>query len=547
MFRFFFYFVFISLLLITSCSSDKKTPAEQQSVFATVDGVEISETSFQRAFLPVLLYGDKFDSPETRREVMNILIGQKLLAMSAHEANLDTGARIENARGRAERKALSRKVYDEWVRKKIEVPSEEQLREGFNRGRKALFARHLYADSEAKIKDYSRRLNSGEASFYTLAQDAFADTILSKNGGALGWITFGDLDETIEDTLYTLTPGRISQPVKSQYGWHILALDDIQEELFVTEEDFQGSRSLIYNKIVDRRAALLGKQVINDFMSQYKINFNREITKLVWPEVITRLNSKEGLALINAEYDNSGSQLEALKDETLLTVNGENWTVAAIIQRLPDIDRTILQSNLYMAASNVIQNEMLSREAIRLGFQDDIDVIEEVRDSQEQLLAEIYVSVQADTMTFDSSRQKDFYTEHRMNRYHAPDSLQLELLAFKDSLSASKVLREIRSGRPKEIVTKNIIWLGPSHRNTGIYKLARSISKGTVAGPVSYKQMWTLVRLIDRKRTPLDYVKIKPRVAADMERERYSSTRNILLKGIRPKHDIIINYDQLDR
>ncbi|NQV42032.1 MAG: peptidylprolyl isomerase [Candidatus Marinimicrobia bacterium] len=547
MFRKISVLILASIFLSVSCSNEEAAPEPKRIVVATVDQIEISETSFQRAYLPVLLYGDKFDSEENRSEMINFLIGQKILAKKGRESNVDTSAHIVRMREAIENRALSRQLYKTWVKDQLELPSEEDLRVGFKRGQKGLFVRHLFAKTEDEIRAYSQRLASGDESFYSLAQEVFTDTMLSKNGGALGWMTFGDLDETLEDTVYSLKAGQVSQPVRSQYGWHILSVDDTQEEVFITEEDYQKNRDLIYNKILERRENLLGKQVLNDFMKNFKIEFNREITKQVWPQVIAHLNpdgAQTGPAL---EVSGLSSSLDNLRNETLLTVDGDVWSVAEILKKLPDLDRSLLYGNLYIAASNIIRDEMIAREARELGLQNHADVVEEVQDSQDQIIADTYVGLIADTLEFTPDHFWNYYEDHKLNKYHAPDSLKIEIYGFSDSTVARRALYKLRDANISTDPSEKTLWITAGGETNQLFTLSRSIAIGTMAGPVRYNQQWNLVKLLERKRFPLPFDSIKSKIIEDMERERFATTRGILLDAFRPEHKISIDYKLLNK
>ncbi len=537
----------IFTLLLIACSKEESLPDPNRIVVATVDNIEISETSFQRTYLPILLYGDKFDSEENRSDIINFLIGQKILAEKGRETKLDTSAHIIRMRNLVEHRALSRQIYKTWVKDRLVLPTETDLRKGFKRGQKGLFVRHLFAKNEEDIREYSRRLTAGDDSFYTLAQEVFTDTMLSKNGGALGWMTFGDLDETLEDTVYNLRPGQVSQPVQSQYGWHILSIDDSQEEVFVTEEDYQKNRDLIYNKILERRENLLGKQVLNDFMAEFKIEFNREIARQVWPKVIAHLNPNGAQSGPALEISELTSSLDNLRQETLLTVGWESWTVAEILKRLPDLDRSLLYGNLYVAASNIIRDEMIVREARNLGLQDHPDVIEEVQDSQDQAIADTYVSLIADTLQFTDHHYKNYYETHKLSKYHAPDSLKIEIYGFSDSTVAQKALYQLRNANISTDPGDKTLWISGGGATDPLYILSRSITIGTLAGPVKFNNKWNLVKLLERRRFPLPFDSIETKLMNEMERERFASTRNILLAEFRPQYNISIDYNLLNR
>lgn len=537
----------LPLLFLGGCSQDAPEAPETGTIIASVDDHAISETSFQRAYLPLLLYGDKFDSPENRLDMINFLIGQKILADEARDLDLDTVGLVKRSTQRVERRALARQLYQSWVRDQLEQPSEAEIRAGFQRGKKSIFMRHLFADNESDIREYHARLMREDEDFYTLSQDVFTDTLLSRNGGALGWVTFGDLDETLEDTLYQLKPGQFSQPVKSQYGWHILSMDDSQEEVFVTEEDFEKNRDLIRKKIIERREHVLGKQVLNDFMKDVDIEFDRDVTRQVWPIVVAHLNPQNIEKGLSPEFSTLEKQLYPLRNLVLLKADGESWTVSQILARLPELERSLLYGNLYVAASNIIRDEMLYREAKQLGFDSHPAVLEEVLDHEDQMLADTYVLQIADTLQFTDSQRQTYFQSNQLTKYHAPDSLHIELYQFADSLTAARALYQLRNGLITTDPGDETYWIGAGQSGDRIYQIARSIKVGTMAGPILNKGHWVLIKLLARKRYPLSYDLIKERVLADMEKERFNTTRNVLLETMRPEHQIVIDKKTLNR
>ncbi|MCF7807979.1 MAG: peptidylprolyl isomerase [Candidatus Marinimicrobia bacterium] len=541
-------FLTITLLFIggiLSCSSEESTAANDPELVASINGEGISKTSFERAYLPVLLYGDKFDSPESRLEVLNLLIGARILATEARAAELDSSEYVKKETGRATRTALARKIYHERVKYQVDKPDEDELIQGFARSRTSLFVRHLYAQTRAEIESYAALIESGAESFYTIAQQTFTDSLLAASGGALGWITFGDLDETIEDTLYNLEPGRVSSPVKSQYGWHLLLIEDHQTDVALSEDEYLKNRDIIYQKIFERREELLAKQVLNEFMSQFEIEFNREVAKQVWPEVIALLNAGELEQVNRGELEVMDSPLDDLQSSTLLTVNDEDWTVGAILDRLPEMDPAQIMANPYIAASHVIRDEMLAREGQKKGYLTDQEVADEIRDAQDQLLAALYVEQFVDTMSFNEQRQREYFQVRKNKVYHGPDSLQIETYVFSDSVTASKALYRSRTAEDFLGVPENRIWFGSNDVEDPRYKLARKITVGTAAGPIEFQGEWTLVRLIERKRIKLTFEAARSRVAKDMENDRFGAVKYLLLKDIKPEYDIQIFNENL--
>ena len=69
------------------------------------------------------------------------------------------------------------------------------------------------------------RLRAGE-DFAALAAEFSVDAGSARQGGDLGWVRRGDFVGPVEDAVFALAPGELSDVVRSEFGWHILRLDD---------------------------------------------------------------------------------------------------------------------------------------------------------------------------------------------------------------------------------------------------------------------------------------------------------------------------------
>jgi peptidyl-prolyl cis-trans isomerase D len=125
------------------------------------------------------------------------------------------------------------------VAETVEV-TEEQLRSAYDEER-ARFetaeerrARHILfevADGEdaarAAADAAEARLRAGE-DFATLATELSADAGTKAQGGELGWIRHGDMVGAFEDALFAMQVGEVSAPIKSDFGFHIIRLDEVR-------------------------------------------------------------------------------------------------------------------------------------------------------------------------------------------------------------------------------------------------------------------------------------------------------------------------------
>jgi len=102
-------------------------------------------------------------------------------------------------------------------------------------------AAHILVATEAEAQAVAARLATGE-DFATLAQELSTDTGSGANGGELGWFGLGMMVPEFEAAVVAATPGVVTAPVQSQFGWHLVlvqesrpiappALDDMRDEL----------------------------------------------------------------------------------------------------------------------------------------------------------------------------------------------------------------------------------------------------------------------------------------------------------------------------
>lgn len=85
-------------------------------------------------------------------------------------------------------------------------------------------ARHILVDHEYEIKDIVKKLEAGE-SFEKLAKD-FSTCGSSADGGDLGFFSKGMMVPSFEKVAFSLFPGQVSEPVRTQFGYHIIKREE---------------------------------------------------------------------------------------------------------------------------------------------------------------------------------------------------------------------------------------------------------------------------------------------------------------------------------
>ena len=214
----------LAFALIVTAAGARFSAAQTDPVLARVNGIEIKQSDLAVAEADI---GDNLPAdttPEKKRELLvSYLVNVNLLAQAAEQRKLadapDFAQRIafarkkvlvqslmENENKAATTDAAVQKFYDENLKPVPEV-----------------HARHILVESEDQAKDVVKKLKAGE-DFAKLAKDVSKDP--GSEGGDLGYITKDQVVPEFGNAAFALDKGKISDPVKTQFGWHVIKVED---------------------------------------------------------------------------------------------------------------------------------------------------------------------------------------------------------------------------------------------------------------------------------------------------------------------------------
>ncbi|HEV1999611.1 MAG TPA: peptidylprolyl isomerase [Xanthobacteraceae bacterium] len=200
-------------------------------VLAKVNGVEIRERDLALAEADI---GQNLPpgAAEARRDaLLAYLIDVTILATAAEAQKMQDAPgfarKLAFVRGKVLMEAIldqaskgavteeaMRKLYEESVSK---LTPEEEVR-----------ARHILVDSEDKTKEVIAKLKAG-GDFAALAKEYSKDPGAAE-GGDLGYFTKDQMVAEFAEAAFKMKPGDISDPVKTQFGWHVIKLEDRRQK-----------------------------------------------------------------------------------------------------------------------------------------------------------------------------------------------------------------------------------------------------------------------------------------------------------------------------
>ena len=175
--------------------------------------------------------------PNLVAEIANTKLGAK----AATDANLQDNELVQDAIRIATERILAEAYFATEMRKMV---TDEEVQAAYDRfiadsdSREEISARHILVNEKEEAVDLIAKLNDG-ADFATLAQE-FSTGPSGPKGGDLGYFGRGQMVPDFETAAFGLEIGTFtSQPVQTQFGWHVIKLEDKRTQPAPTLEEMR--------------------------------------------------------------------------------------------------------------------------------------------------------------------------------------------------------------------------------------------------------------------------------------------------------------------
>lgn len=155
-------------------------------------------------------------------------INQRLILAEAEKADMGDDPEVQKQLDQIKKELMQRVYLERQVEERI---SEDRLRQAYedfkaeNPPEDQVHARHILVEDEATAKEVIAKLNDG-ASFEDLAKEESVGPS-GPRGGDLGYFAKGAMVPEFAEAAFAMEPGEVSQePVKTQFGWHVIKVED---------------------------------------------------------------------------------------------------------------------------------------------------------------------------------------------------------------------------------------------------------------------------------------------------------------------------------
>ncbi|MFM7142905.1 MAG: peptidylprolyl isomerase [Alphaproteobacteria bacterium] len=170
-------------------------------------------------------------TPDSRRDFVVNRVVSELVVRDAQAKGLASDPEIEHQVAELRRRLVVQKMLRDL--QEMPVVDDDTVRrfwaehpERFSAT--TIHARHVLLPSEDAAKAIRDQLRADPAAFPRVAQEKSTDMASARQGGDLGWFGRGRMVPEFEEVAFALEPGKVSDPVKSPYGWHVILVEEVK-------------------------------------------------------------------------------------------------------------------------------------------------------------------------------------------------------------------------------------------------------------------------------------------------------------------------------
>ena len=302
-------------------------------------------------------------------------------------------------------------------------------------------------DPEQRINDIYKKLNQGE-SFESLAKQFSDDKSSAKNGGKLSPFKSGQLSsEIFEDQAFGLKAnGNVSEPFKTEYGWHIIKRLDLQQI-----EDFKDLKPSLETRVKrDSRSKLINTAMVNELKKRYQITYN--------PEAKTYFES-----IISNEFFARSWRLpeDFEKDKILFSINNRPFAYNEFGRHLMAAQR--IYAGKPVSFSSVVDKEFDSffeksifqfrEDNLEIENEDFANILKEYRDGLllfDLMEKEIWNKASKDSIGLDA-----YYNKNK-SKYQWQDRVEIIIASSADESSIEAARKMIKKGKSEEEINDEL-------------------------------------------------------------------------------------------
>lgn len=264
--------------MLGACQQQKN--ADESKVLASINGQSITENELQHYTQLRQTRDPSPDPTKEKKAVLDEMVDRTLLAQRAESTGIDKDPEVQYLLRRVRENILVQAMIRRMLK---ENPiTDDEVKQRFQKEVDATHkteyrVRHILLKNEDEAKEVIQQLKGGKTDFAKLARQKSIDVQSGKRGGELGsWINQGDVVPEFFTGVTGLKKGAVSaDPVKSDFGWHVIKVEDTRAAKIPTFEEFMADRQTkanFYRKLQDEKV----EQIVKELRANAKLSISEQ-------------------------------------------------------------------------------------------------------------------------------------------------------------------------------------------------------------------------------------------------------------------------------
>jgi peptidyl-prolyl cis-trans isomerase C len=238
--------VVVAAMALLAAPVTAQAKADDNTVVATVNGAKILKKDVMGT-MKTLSVKDE-DAEKVFPMVVDQMINENLINTETAKSNIEQDPAFQQRLAAAKDQLIKTFYLENYLKDKVNDKTVKAAYEKIkkeNKGKEEVHARHILLKSEEEAKQVIKDLDSG-AKFEDLARERSSDPG-AKNGGDLGYFTKDEMVPEFSAAAFSTKPGTYTkEPVKSQFGWHVILVEDKRQRSI---PDLKEVESSLRNKL----------------------------------------------------------------------------------------------------------------------------------------------------------------------------------------------------------------------------------------------------------------------------------------------------------
>lgn len=552
-----------AIYFISGCGLSEDTVAK-------VGDIKISVQDFKHELSKSFPNRDSYAEVDsaTKRLTLNRMINQALKVNDAFELGLEDRADFKNEVENQKARLLGNKYFERVIVDKL--ISEQDLRDMFEKQKDEVKVSHILIafkgaqrsratrSKEEALKlawELVKKARSGK-SFPYLAEKYSDDPSAKQNKGNMGYFTWGRMVDAFQEKAFSMEVGKISDPVLTGFGYHIIKKEDHRPNAQFKEENFEIEKLNLKKRLYYAKrdtGTTMWNAHIEDLKSQYNFTPMGENIKQV--SELTLSKTKNGQT---KQTDYSDSE----KETVLAEWSKGKITLGDLFMNFPGRRFEQLRKSMENEekfAKTVEQlaiQKMVVADAESMGIGNEPDIMSQLNDFRYQRLANMAQKERVSNQAETNDEEVMAYYEENKDEFVKPAEIEIwEIYVTKESL-AKKIAQWAKAGRDFEKLAekysednfykkkKGYVGFKNKNRRGNVSREAFEAGENKIVGPVKYRKGWAVVKTGKmHPKTVKSFEEAKAQAKSKLRNKKLKELRENWESKIKESYSVRINED----